>query len=132
MVVLRSTDGFLYSDVNRLRTAQLSTILSAAAAAVGVLQVAVGWAAATRESCCMLALFVIFAATQPAYIIYRLFFCFLQEDCEARPQQVSDAFFISAAAAAITVKLVLLISAGRVACSFGQGLKETVFDRHKH
>ena len=79
----------------------------------------------------MLVLFVLFAATQPAYIVYRLFFCFLQEVCEARPQQVSNAFFIAAAASAVTIKIVLVTSSALVACNFGQGLKETVFDRHR-
>lgn len=91
----------------------------------------VGWTAATRESQGLFALFVIFAAAQPAYIIYRLFFCFLETSCEARPQQVTNAFFIAAAAAAITVKIVLLTSSALVACNFKQGLKETVFDRHR-
>ena len=98
---------------------------------MGVLQLVVGWTAATRESACLLALFVLFATTQPAYIAYRLFFCFLQEGCEARPQQVSNAFFIAAAASAVTIKIVLVTSSALVACNFGQGLKETVFDRHR-
>lgn len=131
-VCFHSTDGFLYKDMDRLKNAQLTTALSAAAAAVGVLQVVVGWAAATRESSCLFAFFLIFAASQPAYVIYRLFFCFLDEDCEARPQQVSNAFFIAAAAATILVKLVLLVASALVAFNFHQGLKQTVFDRHKH
>ena len=128
---LLAPDGFLYADVTRLRSNKLSTILSTTAAVVGVLQVVVGWTAATRESRGLFAMFVVFAAAQPAYIVYRLFFCFLQEGCEARPQQVTNVFFIAAAAAAITVKLLLLISSALAACNFGQGLKETVFDRHR-
>ena len=125
------TIGFLYgNNPDRLRTETLDLGLAIGAVAAGLLQATLGWVAATRESGVLLGCFLVLCAAQPAYIVYRLFFCVLGDGCVA-PEQISRAQYVGTAALVAVFKLALVVSAARVACGFGTGLRTMVFDRHR-